>query len=27
MMIEAGKEFNLQLPMLTDITISSCWTK
>ena len=27
MMVEAGKEFNLQLPMLTDITISSCWTK
>lgn len=27
MMIEAGKEFGLQLPMLTDITIDSCWTK
>lgn len=27
MMIEAGKEFGLQLPMLTDITIETCWTK
>ena len=27
MMIEAGKEFGLQLPMLTDITIEECWTK
>lgn len=27
LMIEAGREFELQLPMLTDITIESCWTK
>lgn len=27
LMIEAGKEFNLVLPMLTDICISTCWTK
>jgi DNA polymerase I-like protein with 3'-5' exonuclease and polymerase domains len=27
MMIEAGKEFNLALPMDTDITIESFWTK
>jgi hypothetical protein len=26
-MIDAGKDFNLQLPMLTDITIAECWTK
>ena len=27
LMIEAGKQFNLQLPMLTDITITDCWSK
>lgn len=27
LMIEAGRDFNLQLPMLTDITISDHWTK
>lgn len=27
LMIEAGKEFNLILPMLTDITIADFWTK
>jgi DNA polymerase-1 len=27
LMIEAGKEFELKLPMLTDITIESYWTK
>jgi Steigviridae DNA polymerase I len=27
MMIDAGKEFKLELPMLTDITIDTCWTK
>lgn len=27
LMIEAGKEFNLLLPMETDITIATCWQK
>lgn len=27
LMIEAGREFNLKLPMLTDITIGDCWSK
>lgn len=27
LMIEAGEEFNLKLPMLTDIEISDCWSK
>jgi DNA polymerase I-like protein with 3'-5' exonuclease and polymerase domains len=27
LMIEAGEDFKLALPMLTDICISTCWTK